>query len=201
MPTARFVYTLPERESQPLPQTPPVHGIQVGEAWLTNDDPQQRVEGPMDFTPKNRVSLVDLQRALCMIVAPEVDCGGPGFELRAEDRALLLDPMHGLAGDSRNPVYDRAEHPDDEVRPFRPGLLRVVPADRLEVYNKVGWSYGFSLDTAWIVDRETGRSFFLAATLYTNADGVINDDQYEYKTVAWPFLADLAEATARYLWR
>jgi hypothetical protein len=81
------------------------------------------------------------------------------------------------------------------------GGLRVFSAERIEVYNKVGWSYGFSIDTAWIVDRQTGRSFFLAATLYTNADGVINDDQYEYKTVAWPFLADLAEASARYLWR
>jgi hypothetical protein len=195
------LYTLPERTSAALPELAPVPGILVGEAYLTNDEPQKRIEGPMDFSPKNRVSLADLQRALCMIVAPEVECGGPGFRLSAEDRALLLDPMHTLAGDSRNPLYDRGEHPDDEVKPFRPGLLRVLPAERLEVYNKVGWSYGFSIDTAWIVDRQTGRSFFLAATLYTNADGVINDDQYEYKTVAWPFLADLAEAAARYLWR
>jgi beta-lactamase family protein len=195
------LYTLPERRSPPLPEPSPVPGLLVGDAWLTNDEPQRRVEGPMDFMQKNRVTLVDLQRALCMIVQPEVDCGGSGFRLGEEDRALLRDPMRTLAVDSRNPVYDRAEHPDDEVKPFRPGLLRVLPAERLEVYNKVGWSYGFSIDTAWIVDRRTGRSFFLAATLYTNADGVINDDQYEYKTVAWPFLADLAEAAARYLWR
>ena len=49
-------------------------------------------------------------------------------------------------------------------------------------------------------DRETGRWFFLAATLYTNPDGVLNDDRYEYQEVALPFLADLAEAVARHLW-
>ena len=30
------------------------------------------------------------------------------------------------------------------------------------------------------------RSFFLAATIYTNANGVLNDDQYEYESVAEP---------------
>jgi hypothetical protein len=94
----------------------------------------------MDFSPKNRVPLADLQRALCTIVAPEVNCGGPGFALGAEDR----DPRsHAHARRRlRNPVYDRTEHPDDEVKPFRVGLLRVLPADRLAVYSKVGWSYG-----------------------------------------------------------
>ena len=53
---------------------------------------------------------------------------------------------------------------------------------------------------AWVVDREAGRSFFLAAALYTNADGILNDDQYEYETVALPFLAALGEAVAKTLW-
>lgn len=36
--------------------------------------------------------------------------------------------------------------------------------------------------------------------LYTNADGVLNDDEYEYETVADPFLADLGEVVARAVW-
>ena len=38
------------------------------------------------------------------------------------------------------------------------------------------------------------------AVLYTNADGVLNDDHYDYDTVALPFLADLAEVIARRTW-
>lgn len=196
-----LLFSLPERRNEPLSEPEPVAGLRVGRAHLDSGEPPRRIEEPFDFTPKNRVPLADLQRALCMLVAPEVDCGGPGFALDPEHRALLLEAMRGHAGDSRNPVYDRAEHPDDAVKPFLRGLERVLPRQRLEVYNKVGWAYGFSTDNAWIVDRETGRSFFLAATLYTNADQVLNDDSYEYDTVAWPFLADLAEAAARYLWR
>jgi hypothetical protein len=33
--------------------------------------------------------------------------------------------------------------------------------------------------------------FLLAATLYVNADGVLNDDHYEYDTVGLPFLRAL----------
>ena len=35
--------------------------------------------------------------------------------------------------------------------------------------------------------------------VYTNADGVLNDDAYDYDAVALPFFADLAEATVRWL--
>ena len=31
--------------------------------------------------------------------------------------------------------------------------------------------------------------FFLAATIYTNSDGVLNDDAYDYDEVALPFFA------------
>ena len=39
----------------------------------------ERVDEPLDFTEKNRMSLADLQRALCMVVKPGVDAGGAGI--------------------------------------------------------------------------------------------------------------------------
>jgi hypothetical protein len=192
-----FVHTLPERRAAELPPPSPLPGLEVGAAHLEGE---RRVEGPMDFSAKNRVSLADLQRGLCKMARPAVDCGGPGFALEAADRELLLAAAGQYARESGNPVYDRAEHPDDEVKPLLPGLARVLPPERLRIYNKIGWAYGFTTENAWVVDVATGRSFFLAATLYTNADGVLNDDRYEYAEVARPFLADLGEAVARRLW-
>jgi Beta-lactamase enzyme family len=193
-----FRYTLPERPAPPLPPAPPMPGLAVGQAHLTAAG--TRVEEPFDFALKNRFALADLQRGLCMVVRPDVDCGGPGFALDADDRALLLEAMSRFPRQSTNPLYDPAEYPDEYVKYLLPGLARVVAGERLESCNEVGQAYGFSVDNAWVVDRATGRSFFLAATLYTNADGVVNDDRYEYGTVARPFLADLGEAAARRLW-
>jgi len=192
-----FVFTLPERTSAPLPPAPPVGGLRVGEGYETETG---RVEQPMDFAAKNFVPLSELQRGLCMVVRPDADCGGRGFALSAADRARVVEAMTAWPRQSTNPAYDPAEYPDESCKYFLPGLERVLAKGRLRVANKCGDGYGFLTDNAWIVDAESGRGFFLAATLYANADGILNDDQYEYETVSKPFMADLAEAVARSLW-
>ena len=70
----------------------------------------------------------------------------------------------------------------------------------LAVANKLGRAYGFSVDNAYVSDAETGRAFFLAACVETNANGVVNDDAYEYEEVADPFMENLAETVAKWLW-
>jgi hypothetical protein len=72
-----------------------------------------------------------------------------------------------------------------------------VPAEHLRVHDKIGRASGFSIANAWIEDLRTGQGFFLTIVLYTNADGVLNDDRYDYEEVADPFLDDAAEAIAR----
>jgi hypothetical protein len=191
-----FRYSLAERSSAPLPPVPPALDVTVGTAYISDD---RRIDGPMDFSQKNRVALADLQRALCAVVLPDVDCGVE-FDLSAEDRALLMDAMRDLPRESENPVYDESAFPDEYVKYFLPGLRRVLDAGRIRECNKIGQAYGFTTENAWIVDEDSGRAFFLAATLYTNEDGVLNDDQYDYETVALPLLADLAEVIARRVW-
>lgn len=192
-----FAYTLPERTSAPLPPAPPLPGLAVGTAYMADG---ARVDAPMDFSAKNRAALVDLQRALCNVVLPDVDCGGVGFALSPAYRKLLTDVLREFPRQSKNPVYAESEYPDAYAKYFLPGLRRVLDAERIASYDKIGQAYGFTTDNAWIVDEATGRSFFLAATLYTNADGVLNDDRYDYDSVALPFLADLAEVIARRQW-
>jgi hypothetical protein len=189
-----FTHTLPERTATPLPPPPVLPGLLVGSASL--DDEGARVEGPMDFAVKNRAPLAVLQRALCTVVRPDVDCGAAGFALSGGDRELLLRAMRRLPRESVNPRLDRSRHPDAYVKFLLPGLRRALDPARLRLYDKSGQAYGFTLDNSWI-DAGDGRSFFLAAALYTNADGVLNDDLYEYEQVALPALADVAEAVAR----
>ena len=184
------LYTLPERRAEPLPPPEPVRGLEIGRAYLSGGE---KIETAMDFTPKNRIALADLQRGLCMVMRPDADCGGAGFELSQADRDFLRSTMKELPRESKNPIYDPGEYPDDYVKFFLPGLERIA-ADGLRIHSKIGMAYGFTTENSYIVDPASDRPFFLAATLYTNEDGVLNDDQYEYD-------ADLAEAAARHLWR
>jgi hypothetical protein len=191
-----FRYTLPERTSEALEPPPPMPGLLVGSAYLAGD---ARVDGPMDFAGKNRMSLVDLQRGLCKLVRPDADCGGEPFALGEDDRGFLLAAMTEYPRESADPRFDPAEYPDDWGKNLLPGLLRVLPRERWRIVNKTGEAYGFSIENAWVEDRLTGRALFVAATIYTNVDGVLNDDRYEYDEVARPFFTELGEAVGRAL--
>ena len=62
--------------------------------------------------------------------------------------------------------------------------------------DKVGRAYGFSVTNGQIVDPVTGATLYVAATIYTNANGVVGDGVYEYGR-ADRFFADLGEVLGR----
>lgn len=191
------VFTLPERPARPLPEAPAPPRSRVGSAYIADGEP---IAAPMDFTDKNRASLRDLQDLLALVVRPDLMPPDRSLAITADQRALLLEAMTRYPGDSPDPIYDRARYPDDHGKFLLPGLERVVPKQRLRIANKVGMAYGFTIENAYVEDTSTGEAFFLAAVVYTNADGVLNDDRYEYESVALPFMAGLGEATARQAW-
>ena len=41
-----------------------------------------------------------------------------------------------------------------------------------------------------MADSARGVEFLLSAVVYVNANGVLNDDQYEYDTIGFPFLRE-----------
>lgn len=160
-----------------------------------------RVDAPLDCSRKNAMSLPELQDCLVKLLAPDVvPEGAPGFGLSSDHCELLREAMAQYPRASANPSYARERHPDEWCKFFLPGLRRVLEPNALRVYNKIGQAYGHTCDNAYIVDVETGRGFFLAATVYTNANGVLNDDAYEYGR-GERLLADAAEAVARAVWQ
>ena len=64
----------------------------------------------------------------------------------------------------------------------------------IRIFNKVGDAYGFLLDNAYIVDFEKKIEFMLSVVIYCNADGIFNDDKYDYDEVGYPFMANLGKA-------
>jgi hypothetical protein len=171
------------------------HELDVGDARFENGT---RVDGAMSFAQKNAIRVDDLQDLLVEVVRPEIDTGKRGFPgLTTEQRRFLVQALGELPRESANPRYDPERTPDHACKFVLRGVRRVVPAEHLRVCDKIGRAYGFSIENAWIEDLRTGQGFFLTIVLYTNADGVLNDDRYDYEGVADPFLDDAAEAIAR----
>ena len=198
----RVIASLPARTAASPGSNADLDGVEFGRAHTLG---AQLVEGPMSFARKNFMPLEELVDMNIMLLRPDLQAaldrlrGGPtraGFGLSEADRDFVVEAMASTPGASADPRYDPSTYPDDYSKFLLPGLLRIRTAEELLVRDKVGRAYGFSITNSEVVDRRTGRSFFLAATLYTNPNGVVGDGVYDYGR-ADRFLADLGEVVGR----
>jgi hypothetical protein len=196
--TRAGVVTIPARQSDLALAPRALPGLDVGERYIEG---RREVAAPMSFAQKNRMSLVDLQNLLIMVMRPDIPLGLPGFSLHAGDRAFLQRALREPPAESRNPVFPPEEHDILRFKPVMGGLLRVAPAARWAVWSKAGTAYGFRIENAYVVDQRRKRAMFFTVAIYANADGTLNDDQYDYDTVANPLIHDLAEAVVRDRWK
>lgn len=200
--TGRVIASTPERTA-PVPGTNAgVGGLELGDAHTSGGEV---LAGPMSFAQKNHMPLGDLVDMNIMLLRPDLlgalrhERGGKptvGFPLTEDDRRFIRAAMASTPGESEDPRYDPVKYPADYSKFLLPGLLRVRSMDELVVRDKVGRAYGFSITNSEVVDLRTGRTFFLAATLYTNPNGVVGDSVYDYGR-ADRFLGDLGEVVGR----
>jgi hypothetical protein len=169
--------------------------VKVGKTYLNRND--SMVNAPMDFTRANRIGLVDLQQMLQSVMFPESVPLHQQFLLTKSDRDFLYQFLSQYPSETNYPKYDTSQYYDSYVKFFfRHGSHR-MPA-HVRVFNKSGWAYGFLTDVSYVADFKNHVEFMLTATIYTNSDGVLNDDRYDYEKVGWPFLYDLGQAIYQY---
>ena len=70
---------------------------------------------------------------------------------------------------------------------------------RFVTYSKIGYSYGFITETAYVKDTISKSGFFLTISMYVNKNNTINDGRYQYGTVATPFMGTLTHIIANQL--
>lgn len=176
----------------PMAKLPGWPRIPLGRAHVAGD---RVVNEPLEFGGRNRVSLRDLQNFTAMIARPDVDLGLRGPELSPTNLGIMLAAMTDEPAASVDPRFDPAEFGPYWKHFFMPGLERVARREDIFVANKIGLAYGFSSETAYIEHRPSGLGFFLAMTVYTNDNAVLNDGVYEYD-LGQGAMADVAAALA-----
>ncbi|GAA4449657.1 hypothetical protein GCM10023189_09090 [Nibrella saemangeumensis] len=165
----------------------PVTSINRGIGYRQGDS---LVNRPFDFTEKNYFALEDQQEMLKAVLFPDAVPAKKRFNLTPDDYQFLYRYLSQLPRESSYPKYDSTYYDSyckflltgDNKKGFPPGV---------RIFNKVGDAYGYMIDNAYIVDFDRGVEFLLSAVIYCNADGVFNDDRYEYESVGFPFMANL----------
>lgn len=174
-----------------IPFPPP---IMIGKAHMRNS---QLVAEPMDFAPQNFISLQHMQQMLQTIMFPQSVSQSKRFNLAEDDYRFLYRYLSQYPSETPDPKYDTAAFYDSYVKFFFRDSSGKMPAG-VRVFNKVGWSYGFLTDVSYVADFANGVEYMLAATVYVNEDGILNDGKYEYRELGWPFLYELGQTIYRH---
>lgn len=169
--------------------------VRLGRAYVNNQD--SLVPAPFDFTRHNHIPLEDLQQMLQSVMVPGSVPRKKRFRLSEADYSFLRRFLSQYPSETPYPKYDTTRFYDSYLKFFFRGQNRRMP-QQVRVFNKVGWAYGFLTDVSYVVDFGNQVEYMLAATLYVNSDGVLNDGKYDYDQVGHPFLYELGQAVYRY---
>ncbi|MFB9862616.1 serine hydrolase [Rufibacter immobilis] len=167
--------------------------ILMGKGNMTNDD--KLVMEPRDFAYSNTFALEDQHLMLRAVLFPETVPAKNRFNLTQEDYRFLYQYLSQLPRETAYPPYDEKEYPDSFVKYLLyggPTRSERIP-EHIRIFNKIGQSFGFLTDNAYVVDFKNKVEFMLTATVHVNEDEIYNDGKYEYDSLGFPFLRDLGQ--------
>lgn len=177
----------------------PMHSENMlqGKGYMDSHD--KLVMQPYDFSDKNIYPLSDQQMVLKRLLFPQAFPKQDRFNLTDEDYRFIYKYMSMYPTESKHPTYNRPDYfPAFCKYLFYGGDSSAVINPNIRIYNKIGDSYGYDVDNAYIVDFKNKTEFMLSAVVQSNEDGIMNDNKYEYKTVCLPFLKNLAQVIYQY---
>ncbi|EHQ29375.1 serine hydrolase [Mucilaginibacter paludis] len=158
------------------------------------DAQNKLMKGPFDFGKMNVYTVSNQQMVLSRLMFPESFQKDQRFNLTDDDYKLLYRYMSTFPNESKKPTYSKPEYFPAYCKFLFYGAdsAAVINPD-IRIFNKVGDSYGYDIDNAYIIDTKNKVEFMLTAVVQSNEDGIFNDNKYEYTTVCLPFLKNLGQ--------
>jgi hypothetical protein len=163
--------------------------ITMGNGFMQGE---KLVNKPFDFSKKNVFPLTALHCFLQDIIFPNPN-SKQHIEIDSAARQFILKCMSQYPQESKYPFYDKTAYPEAYCKFLMYGAEAAPIPKNIRIFNKIGEAYGFLTDVAYVIDTVNKVEFMLSATIYTNKDGIFNDDKYEYDTEGFPFLKQLGQ--------
>ena len=137
------------------------------------------INTPMDFSEKNYIPLEELHNLTKLIFLRNTNL------IMTESQISFLIKSMNL---SPNEIgYDKNEYADTYSNLLVNGDVR-KPIDKVKIYNKIGFAYGYVSETAFIETEKS--SIIISITMKVNDNQIYNDNKYEYDNIAFPFFAE-----------
>ncbi len=173
----------------------PIKNASVGDSYYLGDS---LIRSPKSFRYNNNLPLETTHQCLMRLIFPSSFPDSLQFKLPPPEYHFVKSLLGMYPFESDFPKYDSSYFPAYKKYLFYGKDRSALLDSDLRIYNAVGQAYGFTTDVAYFEDSLSKISFFLSATIYTNADGILNDNKYEYETIALPFMKALGQEIYQY---
>ena len=156
-----------------------IEKLNKGVGYIDNNG--NLVKKPMNFSEKNYIPLDELHKLSKVLFLPQNE---KKLKL-TQDQYLFLKKSMNLSPSDIG--YNRKKYPDTYSNFLVLGD-RKKTIKKIEIYNKIGFAYGYVSETAFI---ETPKSsIIISIVMKVNENQIFNDNNYEYEEIAIPFFAE-----------
>ncbi|HZY37661.1 MAG TPA: serine hydrolase [Mucilaginibacter sp.] len=181
------------------PREYPMHleNMVMGKGYMDHND--KLVMQPFDFSHNNVYTIEDQQSVLKRLMFPEAYSKDQQFNLTEDQYNLIYKYMSMFPTESKHPTYSPPEYYPAYCKwLFYGGDSLAVIQPQIRIFDKIGDSYGFNIDNAYIVDFKNKVEFMLTVVAQSNDAQIYNTNKYEYKTVTLPFMKNLGRLIYQY---
>jgi len=147
-----------------------------------------------DFNYNLDYSLNDIHKALFKLVFPKHFESEQSFSISEKSRLFILNLLAKYPREMQDKSYHNLKlYPDNFYKYSIIGNNNsLASSGQYRIFSKIGISYGFVTETAYIVDFKKKKDYIFSISMYVNQDEIINDGVYEYEKIARPFIANLS---------
>lgn len=181
------------------PRDYPMHleNMLMGKGYMDRHD--KLIMQPMDFSNNNVYTIEDQQSVLKRLIFPEAYPKDQQFDLTEDQYKLIYKYMSMYPTESKHPRYSPPEYYPAYCKwLFYGGDSLATIEPHIRIFDKIGDSYGFNIDNAYIVDFKNKVEFMITAVAQSNDAQIYNTNKYEYKTVTLPFMKNLGRLIYQY---
>lgn len=165
---------------------------------LKHEYKRKIVDGPYDFNYNIEYPLTDIHATLSRLMFPELYSTQEQWKISEHDRLNLLAAMAAFPSSLKGKFSkDKKRYPNNLYKYIVLGDNNPDYQD-VVTYSKIGLSYGFVTETAFVHDISHNIRYLLSVNLYVNNNKTVNDGVYEYKETARPFLAKFGQLLLEY---
>ena len=172
--------------------------FKLGKSYVGLD--KKNIERPFDFSKQNYIDVLDLHKTLQGVIFPESK-SAITYNLNENHRKFILKQLSLYPQELGLKYSELQYYPTYTKFNFFGRDSRISFSNdslfRFRSFNVSGISFGCVIDASYMIDVQKGKEFILTIGMYANTDEVVNDNNYDYERIAYPFMKELGRIIMR----